>query len=882
MIRNPIGVAFGSTCLRPFLSCNLSRSRNVSVAIALRTIASCLLVTSSLIFSSIASAQTSIPLPERKLLFREDTKAQKKAEKQAIKTATTRDASPDKDMDLRAPTIEYSRDGKTVNGSGGVALQSGSMSIESDNISIQTETKDASFAGAVTVNSPQAKIEGESGTTNLTTEAGTFSCAKVQFEDSNFHARATEIRKLDDERFELDNGQFTTCSCGDEKKSGSASDGSDSKCSDSSVPPWSIEASHISMTRDGYAYGNWATVKLGDTPIFYTPFIGFPVKEERQTGFLAPSFGYDNKDGFKAEIPLFVTLGETADTTISPFIAARTRTGLSVGYRQKFSRYNQLDSRFYYSDESARGSSLRGTNVNGLFDPTFDQNRTGAFLQHYWRAEKDAPLDLTYIADVHYVSDDLFLREIPDEDLGDPTQTSTISRALVREGLGEYGVAELSGEYVQALDNENDDFVIKRLPEFNLNVSKSWRPWGYNDYGLKVVTALDYVADEFYRAKGYDGFRSHAVPSATLPFHIGPFLQGYSSISLLRTDYRLNNTDVPTIVDQPTTYLDASASRTMPIVSAGLSTALERVYSVDRDSWLTSLTSWGANNQDNSLVRVKHTIEPFTRFTGIPKRDQNDLPVFDSIDRIGEKRSLEYGVRTSLYGRFLPQSSLNQRNNDLIASPKVLPGTELLTTNKDSEDLGSVSGGARVQNGDTRELVTFIAKQNFDILEHNRNRDPNSNGLSDLDAQIYLFPTPQFALGLESNIDTQDGKFSSWSIVTNLTSDAGHSLGAKWDFVRDSINDRSLINQFEGNAEVVLTNQLRAGAYSRIDALHGHSLESRGAFRWLGSCRCWFIDLGYGQLSNPHKNQVLLSFTLQGLGDIAQSVRVDSKTSAGN
>jgi lipopolysaccharide assembly outer membrane protein LptD (OstA) len=347
-------------------------------------------------------AQTSIPLPERKALFAEDRKNAKRAEKRALKSVLARDAVANKDMDLRAPRIEYSKDGKTIQGAGGVSLKSGNLSIESDQIAVQTETKDASFSGAVTVNSPQAKIIAASGATNLDSEAGTFNCGKVRFEESNYQARAGTIKKLDDERFEFQDARFTTCSCPGEGS------GSTDTCNESNVPPWSINADSISMTRDGYAFAKWASLRLGGVPIFYSPWLGFPTKEERQSGLLAPTFGYSSNDGFKAEIPLFVTLGQTADATLTPFIETKSRVGLSVGYRQKFSRYNQLNSKFYLSDESARDGSLRGTNVSGLFDPTFDENRTGALLEHYWRSEKESGVDLTYIADVRYVSDDLF------------------------------------------------------------------------------------------------------------------------------------------------------------------------------------------------------------------------------------------------------------------------------------------------------------------------------------------------------------------------------------------------------------------------------------------------------------------------------------------
>jgi len=42
--------------------------------------------------------------------------------------------------------------------------------------------------------------------------------------------------------------------------------------------------------------------------------------------------------------------------------------------------------------------------------------------------------------------------------------------------------------------------------------------------------------------------------------------------------------------------------------------------------------------------------------------------------------------------------------------------------------------------------------------------------------------------------------------------------------------------------------------------------------RFINSCKCWSMDLGYGSQLNPDNRQVLLTFTFSGLGDITQSI----------
>ncbi|NDC37217.1 MAG: LPS-assembly protein LptD, partial [Proteobacteria bacterium] len=712
------------------------------------------------------SQQIQIEAPNSKRIFKSDSRKERKRKKTVLARAVKPELPAGDDVNIKAPQVEFEKGQNVANASGGILVSASGNRIEADAGKVNLDSKDAEVHGRVVLTAPGAQVSAESGTFNLDSEKGKFRCADLAIDEGAFKVSGANVEKLSEDRFSLNDARLTTCSCSEGDGAGS--------CAQKSDEPWAIHADTVRITRDGYAHVSGGRLYLGGVPVFYSPYIGFPVKEQRQSGILVPTFGYSSKDGFKAKVPLFIVADESTDFLLAPFTETKTRTGLGFDYRQSFSRYNQLNSRLLYSNESARDGDLRGTNVQGIFAPHpdyqyFDDERLAGYYKQLWRANPDLGVPLAFIADGHYVSDRLVLREMPDQDLGEETQRDVVSTAVVRAAIGEFGEAELSGEFSQPLDDRSQDYIVQRLPELRLAGQRSFRPFGYNPYGVKLVTKVNYLGDYFYRTEGYDGLRSHLVPSVGVPFHVANYLQGGVDLSYLRTDYSLDDTSVPNIATEQAVLggyetIDSSSSRDIGILRANLGTAVERVFSVDPDSWLTTITALGAANQANRLVRVKHTIEPSVRFTYIPDVDQEGLPNFDSLGRISQRSVLSYGFRSSLYGRFLPT------NRSRTAVPELTPEvTDLPVASDMSAPLGQDElfdslgmGGAIVgRSGEVRELTRLVVRQAYDFVEADKDRNPNRNAFSDISAKLYLIPTASFALGLETNYNGEEGRVDS-------------------------------------------------------------------------------------------------------------------------
>jgi len=64
------------------------------------------------------------------------------------------------------------------------------------------------------------------------------------------------------------------------------------------------------------------------TPIFYSPYLSFPLHQERKSGFITPHYGSTNTGGAEITIPYYWNIAPNRDATLAPRIM--TRRGVLV------------------------------------------------------------------------------------------------------------------------------------------------------------------------------------------------------------------------------------------------------------------------------------------------------------------------------------------------------------------------------------------------------------------------------------------------------------------------------------------------------------------------------------------------------------------------
>ncbi|RMD84797.1 MAG: LPS-assembly protein LptD, partial [Candidatus Dadabacteria bacterium] len=532
-----------------------------------------------------------------------------------------------------------------------------------------------------------------------------------------------------------------------------------------------------------------------------------------------------------------------------------TRRGIGVDLKKIYSRKSELDAGLLYSDESPRGDSLRGTVVSDVFEPSVDTNRFGGHLSYRWSSGRNLLLPVSLLADGRYVSDPLFLREIENYKIGRPEDRFLSSKAIVSAPLGDYMNLQLRVEGTQSISSDTD-LVFMRVPELTLDGYRSFRVFGINPYGLKLIGSGDITVTRFARKKGFDGTRVEAHPAVKLPFYYKNYLSGDIGFNVRRTYYTLNERADP---NNPQTILPSTSSRTIYETAINLSTVLERVFELGKGNLLRRLGAIGVRGEYNDIVRVKHTLEPFVQFVYVPDVNQDDTPLFDANDHLKGRKVVTYGIESFLIGRRRYIAEKEGKISELEPDEREL--MEDIFEDYPSNAVQEVDESfiLRRKKGEKGQIAKFSIKQSYDRMV---DASAGSNRFSDINGTVEFRPNHYMGFMFGSNYDYNDGGFSSWGADVELSDDRGDHLRGRVTSVRD------VVSQFEGNVELVFSKRMKVGFYGKYDDLTGEFIEWKGVVRILSGCDCWKLDIGYREQLNPDDQDLTIVLTLKGLGEI--------------
>ncbi|KQI68455.1 hypothetical protein AN189_09025 [Loktanella sp. 3ANDIMAR09] len=199
-------------------------------------------------------------------------------------------------------------------------------------------------------------------------------------------------------------------------------------------PLWSIRAERVVLDeQEAQIYLTGASFRVKGVPIAYLPQLRLPAPDNgRSTGLLTPRFVTTDRLGFGVRLPYFITLGDSRDLTLSPYLAAGTRT-LGARYRQAFGR-GGFEIEGALSDDDLTDDGLRGY-----------LNAQGSFLI--------AP-DLTLSFDVQDTSDQSYLS---DYNISDADRLASIV-ALTR--VKDDSLFSISGSYYETLRDDETDATL--------------------------------------------------------------------------------------------------------------------------------------------------------------------------------------------------------------------------------------------------------------------------------------------------------------------------------------------------------------------------------------------------------------------------------------
>ena len=214
---------------------------------------------------------------------------------------------------------------------GRVTVTQDLRSVSADSVTYDYNTDKLNVKGKVDFLDPKLRVRSDSGSYE-TAGGANFNEAFFQLMDRNGRGFAKDIEVHPDGKVALDDVHYTSCPVGHED--------------------WSLSASQIDLdTKLQEGVAHHVTMRFKDVPIFYTPYISFPLGDERKSGVLFPSFGHSGSNGFDVEVPYYFNLAPNYDLTLTPAVLTARGVQLAEDFRYLTAgSHGQLDATFLPND----------------------------------------------------------------------------------------------------------------------------------------------------------------------------------------------------------------------------------------------------------------------------------------------------------------------------------------------------------------------------------------------------------------------------------------------------------------------------------------------------------------------------------------------------
>ena len=100
------------------------------------------------------------------------------------------------------------------------------------------------------------------------------------------------------------------------------------------VNAWSLETGRFQVNREQEIAEAWRVkLNLGPVPIFYVPYIRFPIVAKRTSGVLLPELESNSLHGYELAVPAYFNLAPNYDLTLSPKLSVKGNHSLEAEFR---------------------------------------------------------------------------------------------------------------------------------------------------------------------------------------------------------------------------------------------------------------------------------------------------------------------------------------------------------------------------------------------------------------------------------------------------------------------------------------------------------------------------------------------------------------------
>jgi LPS-assembly protein len=363
---------------------------------------------------------------------------------------------------------------------------------------------------------------------------------------------------------------------------------------------WEIRAKKIDTDQNtGRGVAHDAVMTMYGVPFFYTPYMSFPLNNDRQSGFLYPYFEHTGEAGYQFRIPYYFNLAPNYDATLIPRYYSLRGSMLSGEARYLFPKTNGIFQFEYLPNDLYNDQKITPT--------SFDTQGTQRYLLRFVNNTSLWP-QWSLNTNIMRASDENYLHDFGDDLYS--VSTSFLYSSIYLNGSGNWWSAQVGGDMWQNVDPSEPNSVepYKRLPHATFNMDIPF--WHWFDIGLNSE------ADSFHKADSVEGSRLDLYPYLDADFQgsawfFRPKLAYRYTTYSLDGGYQNYGYYGPLATGSTSPFTQSNPSRSMPIFSLDQGLIFERSTSLFGDDYT-------------------QTLEPRLYYLYVPYRNQSNLPLFDT------------------------------------------------------------------------------------------------------------------------------------------------------------------------------------------------------------------------------------------------------------
>ena len=634
---------------------------------------------------------------------------------------------------IEADRVRYDQSRDEYIAEGSVVIAKMDRSISADRVRYSRQTMIIFAEGHVTVTTGSDILSGSYLEFDMESEKGYLDDGVVFMKENNYHLKGDRIEKVGADLYSIDRGVITTC--------------------DGSPPDWKISGSDIKVHDDGSGAAWNALVYVRDVPLLYFPYVSFPARNKRQSGFLFPEFGYTQRKGAFYNQPFYWVIDDQSDATF--YLEYMSERGVKPGLEYRY--YLTRDAKGAILFDFLHDEQIDNGEGNSSKDWGYDDSG-GVFLRpnrdRYWfRMSHYNPLPggATGRLDLDIVSDQDYLRMFKTgymgfedsrvffnkffgrvlDDFDDPVR---VNQLLISKAWPSFSFDAGTLLYDDTNKGQNWKDVTQRLPVARFAAPKqavAESPFMYN---------LSSEYDNFWRERGFGVQRMDAWPRLYYPYFVPPYLTIEPSVGWRQTvwdQYQTEDTDAWSD--------DGYFHRELYDTRVVVGTDFYKIYDVDGES----------------LKRIKHRVLPEVAHTYVPEANQDDLPNIDSRDRIENRNRISYSLTNTLTSKSL----------------RLPPGKEAAEHEESEGAVISPEG-----DYDYRDFLRWKVGQYYDFARHFQ---PFSTVLS----KLTLSPAEKMSFDNEVAYNTYTNLPDRFNFSVTLGEKQKGHLTIGYRYIRDTIQD---------------------------------------------------------------------------------------------